>query len=1101
MMRFGPERLILFHTPDPNELGINLTHCPDDGYVRIEAIPNNAHADGRSSPASSAGGGGTGGGGGGGIGRTMGVIEGKIQEGDVVLEAAGVNMRHPISGHMWKLTVGLMKVSPRPFEVVVAEEMAVGNEEEASDDVVNVISHTGSYYQLDTTNAGAALHQLPGEDSPPPHPAVRNPFQDVDRFGPERTITFHTESLGIKLHRSPTEGIVHILHVAPYKPFGESNAKGPREGPDDGHLEAGDTILEVGGVDLRGKVIGTLEWADMVYFIKQVGRPLEIVVAKDKLFTRERAGVAAERASVAVVTAAAASLLDDEKVDGEAEEEERESNDGTTAEEHENVQPNVSTPKQEKPESMSQMEQSLRSGIHDMAMTTGGIIVSGMTALGLDAEEEIGEQRLTSSKEETAADGDAKNEEARETEEEERDAVPNAVCFNVAMDDICNLPAGDICNLEDVCHLPCGGGAPSPITKKADKPWTKKSEEDDNDDAESAVPPSVILGSEPGASAAPFSPTKKDDSWIKKSLNDDDGDSAKSPTGSVSSKGSTTSKPFSRTNPPVGKSVVQHGAIDFSKALVDSGKEKKSVAQLSNMFSPIKHPATATNDPSSVAWHTNLTSPIVSCFKPPGLDEDEQWRGDPAQDLKGLFSPIDASSVRSAGASSVGSAQEKRNDLAQAIVKEKRRSPTDQLEPTPSKEQQKRTTNPTPAKQLEPTPAKQMPKLDPTPGIQTPKVEPTPYGKQGDDESPFRSEAAMDLRDEFKSTAKPSLQRHESRDDDTDQRPLDELEGIKIPKPVKKNHLLFGEWPSSSTQQQPQSPTGSEQGSTVSVEDKSAEKKQPSFTDQGFHAGAFLPSFSDRSFHAGDADSKADSPFVGNVKFPTTASRQHVPQSALFSQAFVVQHQGNDDADDKVRWFQTESPLFVVPHDAVGRANNDGESSSYLQFHSPRMQPPQSDNIPEPDVKAFGPSAFDMDQLETSYDELNETIVYADSLEDIATNNCCGVGDSICENMFEGLVSTVNCGEVESQRQAKEKANKVPSPRRKKLLSRRRKKKKKKNAVYGHLDEDNNDDEEQEAVKGVRNAHIRLAYQNIRGRSTARHANQFALLIEDEMSL
>ncbi len=59
-----------------------------------------------------------------------------------------------------------------------------------------------------------------------------------------------------------------------------------------GFLKPGDTILEVGGVDLRGKVIGMAEWANMVHFIKHVTRPLAMVVLKCGLFTRERAGLA-----------------------------------------------------------------------------------------------------------------------------------------------------------------------------------------------------------------------------------------------------------------------------------------------------------------------------------------------------------------------------------------------------------------------------------------------------------------------------------------------------------------------------------------------------------------------------------------------------------------------------------------------------------------------------------------------------------------------------------------------------------------------------------------------------------------------------------------
>jgi hypothetical protein len=38
------------------------------------------------------------------------------------------------------------------------------------------------------------------------------------------------------------------------------------------------------GVDLWNNCIGVEEWADMVHFVRHVGRRLEIVVAKDKAF-------------------------------------------------------------------------------------------------------------------------------------------------------------------------------------------------------------------------------------------------------------------------------------------------------------------------------------------------------------------------------------------------------------------------------------------------------------------------------------------------------------------------------------------------------------------------------------------------------------------------------------------------------------------------------------------------------------------------------------------------------------------------------------------------------------------------------------------------
>jgi hypothetical protein len=116
----------------------------------------------------------------------------------------------------------------------------------------------------------------------------------------------------------------------------------------------------------------------------------------------------------------------------------------------------------------------------------------------------------------------------------------------------------------------------------------------------------------------------------------------------------------------------------------------------------------------------------------------------------------------------------------------------------------------------------------------------------------------------------------------------------------------------------------------------------------------------------------------------------------------------------------------------------------------------------------------------------NDTIVYADESE--AQTSCCGF-DSFCADnvMFEGLVS--NCGaDPETQRLAKEKANKVPSPRRKNLLTRLRKgnKKNKDKVTYGTLD-----DGLKESMKGIKKAHVQLRKQNLYGKSVEA-ASQYA---------
>ena len=106
-----------------------------------------------------------------------------------------------------------------------------------------------------------------------------------------------------------------------------------------------------------------------------------------------------------------------------------------------------------------------------------------------------------------------------------------------------------------------------------------------------------------------------------------------------------------------------------------------------------------------------------------------------------------------------------------------------------------------------------------------------------------------------------------------------------------------------------------------------------------------------------------------------------------------------------------------------------------------RNQPPQTGNDPfleDPNAKAFGASAFDLTQLNwnkggklladaedlesesPSFEELDKTIIYADSME---------------EAVLKGFAQ--NCGiDSNFKRQMKEKAGKMPSPQRKNMLSR-----------------------------------------------------------------
>ncbi len=49
---------------------------------------------------------------------------GQINSGDIIREAAGVDLRRPLTQVMWSDTVAFMKFSPRPLHIVVAKELS-----------------------------------------------------------------------------------------------------------------------------------------------------------------------------------------------------------------------------------------------------------------------------------------------------------------------------------------------------------------------------------------------------------------------------------------------------------------------------------------------------------------------------------------------------------------------------------------------------------------------------------------------------------------------------------------------------------------------------------------------------------------------------------------------------------------------------------------------------------------------------------------------------------------------------------------------------------------------------------------------------------------
>jgi hypothetical protein len=98
VLQCGPEREVLFLS---EALGIKLNRGPD-GIVRVIDVSPEIPG----SP----------------IAR-----EGSIDVGDVLREAAGVDIRRPITNIMWGDTVALIKMAPRPIVLVVAKELNVAS--------------------------------------------------------------------------------------------------------------------------------------------------------------------------------------------------------------------------------------------------------------------------------------------------------------------------------------------------------------------------------------------------------------------------------------------------------------------------------------------------------------------------------------------------------------------------------------------------------------------------------------------------------------------------------------------------------------------------------------------------------------------------------------------------------------------------------------------------------------------------------------------------------------------------------------------------------------------------------------------------------------
>lgn len=112
---YGDEREVLFLS---EALGIKLNRGPD-GIVRvIEVSPDVADSP---------------------ISR-----EGNIEVGDVIREAAGVDIRRPITNIMWGDTVALIKMAPRPIVLIVAKESTESIMDERKRAAQNALSPTSA---------------------------------------------------------------------------------------------------------------------------------------------------------------------------------------------------------------------------------------------------------------------------------------------------------------------------------------------------------------------------------------------------------------------------------------------------------------------------------------------------------------------------------------------------------------------------------------------------------------------------------------------------------------------------------------------------------------------------------------------------------------------------------------------------------------------------------------------------------------------------------------------------------------------------------------------------------------------------------------------
>jgi len=232
----GPERLVTFHT---DSLGIKLSRH-SDGLVRVLSI--SPYRDFKDSQA---------------------IRSGHLQEGDLLRQVLDVDLRHPIDSNVWKLTVGLIKMAPRPLTVLVATEYEEVEDVRDADCRLELSSDCGA--DAGCVRSLCQQCELTGQTILPPSSPKMGKFAT-------RQVVFYEQSLGVKLQHTPS-GYV-IVHSTTPPSMTATNSRS-------GELKQGDIVLQVGGVWDLHHPISINAWGILVKFIRECRRPMRMVVADE----------------------------------------------------------------------------------------------------------------------------------------------------------------------------------------------------------------------------------------------------------------------------------------------------------------------------------------------------------------------------------------------------------------------------------------------------------------------------------------------------------------------------------------------------------------------------------------------------------------------------------------------------------------------------------------------------------------------------------------------------------------------------------------------------------------------------------------------------